>query len=89
VLLFLSFFNINTRRWLRDILSGLRGDAVRFSFHSVVDLGHHGPGVVVLGCVLSGPGLADSVCDKGSDSVPAPPASSVDSEDLTQCSVGR
>ena len=89
MLLFLFFFYISTRRLLRDIVSGLRGDAVRFSFHSVVDLGLLGPGVVVQGCVLSGPGLADSVCDKGSDSVPESPASSVDSEDLARCGVGE
>ena len=55
---------------------------MRFFFRSVVDLGRLGPGVVVLGCVLAGPGLADSVCDEGRDSVPASPASSVNSEYL-------
>ena len=55
---------------------------MRFFFRSVVDLGRLSPGVVVLGSVLAGPGLAYSVCDEGRDSVPASPASSVNSEDL-------
>ena len=55
---------------------------MRFFFRSVVDLGRLGPGVVMLGCIQAAPGLADSVCDEGRDSVPAPPASSVNSEYL-------
>ena len=55
---------------------------MRFSFRSVVDLGRLSPGVVVLGSVLAGSGLAYSVCDEGRDSVPASPASSVNSEYL-------
>ena len=61
---------------------------MRFFFRSVVDLGRLGPGVVMLGCIQAAPGLADSVCDEGRDSVPASPASSVNSEYLTQCGVG-
>ena len=55
---------------------------MRFFVRSVVDLDRLGPGVVMLGCSLAAPGLADSVCDEGRDSVPASPASSVNSEYL-------